>query len=202
MVVRLDLAGRKVGCWKVLRRVERPEGRRQQGSYWLCQCECGREAVIEGGRLNAGRGGKSCKSCFGHGATRGRSTSGTYNSWRGMRERCNSPNHVSYSRYGGRGIKVCERWNLSYQAFLEDMGERPIGASLDRINPDDDYSPENCRWAMVKQQSANTARGTLTDDQKNAIIELVEAGNAARVIAAAVGVTRSHISNIVRREMQ
>jgi hypothetical protein len=114
-----------------------------------------------------------------------------------MRERCISPNHASYSRYGGRGIKVCDRWIRSFPNFLEDMGDRPKGMSLDRINPDLGYSPENCRWATVKQQSTNTVRGAMTDEQKVAIIEIYKSGISARLIADAVGISRGTVSALV-----
>jgi len=80
-----------------------------------------------------------------------------YRAWKGMRERCNYKNHKDYMGYGGRGIKVCERWN-SFSNFLEDMGERPPKYSLDRINNDGDYEPTNCRWTDIKTQSKNTRK--------------------------------------------
>ena len=79
---------------------------------------------------------------------------GVYKSWISLRRRCNSPTYSNYHNYGGRGITVCERWN-KFENFYADMGDRPEGASIDRINNDGNYEPNNCRWATHSQQMKN-----------------------------------------------
>lgn len=78
----------------------------------------------------------------------------TYNCWKDMRKRCNNPNATRYERYGGRGIKVCERWN-SFENFLADMGEAGPGMSMERIDYDGNYEPSNCKWIPRARQSSN-----------------------------------------------
>jgi hypothetical protein len=79
---------------------------------------------------------------------------GAYSSWRGMKERCNRPGSAYFHLYGGRGIRVCERW-WTFENFLADMGERPDGKSLDRVDPNGNYEPANCRWATPLEQTHN-----------------------------------------------
>jgi hypothetical protein len=139
------------------------DGVRDKKRHFIFRCDCGVEKSIKIALIMAGST-RSCgclraesmanrKTSLKHGEAAKRTPE--YRSWRAMRTRCENPNHHAYSKYGGRGIKVCERWK-DYPNFLADMGRRPtLDHSLDRIDPDGNYEPNNCRWATSKQQINN-----------------------------------------------
>lgn len=120
-----------------------------------------------------------------------------YSSWHNMKQRCNNPNDKDYIRYGKRGITVCERWN-SFDNFLEDMGERPKGTTLDRIDNSKGYYPENCRWATKKEQTHNS-RVVKLDYQK--VVEIRRFYSKGAItqtkLALYYGVDQSVISRVL-----
>jgi hypothetical protein len=119
---------------------------------WNCICECGKAAIIEGNRLRSGKT-KSC-GCL-RKTQNGLSQSSIYNVWISMIHRCCNENSTGYKNYGARGISVCKRWINSFEAFYEDMGNKPDGLTLDRIDVNGNYNKDNCRWATTKVQSNN-----------------------------------------------
>lgn len=151
-----DLSGLNFGRWVVLSRAEKKD---HGHVFYNCRCECGSLKTLRGSMLTSGASG-SC-GCLRNELTSSRSGthrltgSLTYRSWRSMRDRCLNKAHHNYPRYGGRGITICPEWD-DFEAFLADMGERPSQEyTIDRIDVNRNYAPDNCRWADAKAQGLN-----------------------------------------------
>lgn len=156
----IDLSGNKFGRLTVLSPIKNKHGHYS----WKCRCECGNVSVVTGCSLSTGSA-RSC-GCLRRDTTRivrtthGESSQGKrtseYRTWISMKRRCDNRNCREYKNYGGRGIQVCKRWSLSFELFLHDMGRRPPGLLLERINNDGHYEPGNVRWATRSEQMRNT----------------------------------------------
>lgn len=161
-----DMVGRRYGRLEVVEFYGSKKGQRR----WLCRCDCGGTAVVQTSHLVSGNN-RSCgclhieaakknikpllRRRLRHGHTQlGKTPSPTYQSWRKMIQRCTNPKTKYFGMYGGRGIKVCASWRV-FENFLLDMGERPNGKTLDRIDTNGDYCKSNCAWKTPHEQNRN-----------------------------------------------
>lgn len=168
-----DITGERFGRWTVISKAV--PGTKTQRARWLCRCECGAEKIVSAGGL-VGRKSASC-GCYRNevtGATQwkhGQRKTRAHITWMLMRQRCSNPNNPGYANYGGRGIKVCDRWS-DFSNFLSDMGPRPKGMYIDRIDNNGHYEPSNCRWVTKSENNGN---------RRNCV--LIEHGGKTKTIA-------------------
>ena len=160
-----DLTGERFG--RLL--VQRKDGyNKHHQLYWLCECDCGNYKLVLGSLLRNGMT-QSCGCLHKEvtsqvSSTHGMTRSPIYSLWHSMMDRCHLPTSHAFSRYGGRGISVCERWH-SFENFYADMGNKPEGMSLERIDNDGDYCPDNVRWASAKVQANNRKSNVVLEYQ-------------------------------------
>ena len=165
---------------------------------WLCLCDCGTKRPVNGGNLrkqlslSCGCASKAIK--HGHARSSGRRSS-EYNIWAQMLWRCDSPKAAFYNRYGGRGIKVCDRWR-TFANFIADVGRRPSHLyTLDRLDVNGNYESGNCRWATAEEQMQNQRRTKLTP-QKIIAIRAVATSLNRHELAEKYGVCPHMIDNV------
>lgn len=187
-----DLTGQRFGRLVVLGYV----GSVKRRTHWLCRCDCGKESVAAGGNLRSGIT-QSCGCLHSELLIRSNTTHGMahrtpeYRSWTAMLTRCTNPNSPNYPNYGGRGISVCDRWR-SFENFYADMGPRPDGCSVDRIDVNGNYEPDNCRWA-TKATQANNTRANIPLTHNGRTMNLAE---WARESGISVGALRRRIFDL------
>ena len=165
----IDLLGQKFGRWTV---IKREKNNKNNERVWLCQCECGHIAIVRGRDLITGKS-KSC-GCYRNEVTSNRTSTHNlsknklYKLFYGIKQRCYEVNHKSYKYYGGKGIKICDEWLNDFQKFYDwsvangyDKNAKYGECTIDRIDTNKDYSPENCRWVSMNIQNKNKGNNRL-----------------------------------------
>lgn len=156
-----DLQGLRFG--KLLVRQLCAERTSKGGTRWKCSCDCGNESTVDGTNLSSGNT-MSCGCLRNEKKTKHNlCKTAVYEVWCSMKNRVFNINAQSFRNYGGRGVTVCDRWNVSFQNFMDDMGPRPKGGTLERRDNNNGYSKDNCHWATAKEQANNRRTNVLVD---------------------------------------
>lgn len=181
-----DLNGERFGWLTVLGTDDSPHN--HPGQFWICKCDCGKEIVVRGDGLTSGHT-KSCGCKNKRSTKHNKSHIKLYSIWKGMKQRCNNANNPYYKHYGMRGIKLCNEWNDDFESFYKwsiDNGYKD-GLTIDRINNDGLYEPDNCRWATRVEQQANR--------RNTAFISYNGETHTIREWSEITGINQSTISN-------
>lgn len=191
-----DLTGRRFGRLVVISHFTRPRSNGLLRQYWECLCDCGVTTDVRGDGLIGGDYISCGCAAIDKVSTHRGSKTPEYRSWSGIIQRCLNPKSPSFHNYGGRGIKICRRWRISFANFLADMGPRPGHEySIERKNNSRHYTPSNCIWATPKQQSRNTRRTKLSE-KKVANIRRQRGAVHAKVLAEQYGVALGTIRRV------
>lgn len=176
-----DFTGKKIGSLQVLSL----ERKRKNGyAVWKCLCDCGnicyKKSTYLKSHPSCGCVGK--KNMIEKNKKHGMVNSKEYNSWQSAKQRCTNKNNKDYKDYGGKGIKMCNEWLGSFEQFFEDMGERPVGCTLDRIDRNSNYEPSNCRWANIFTQNHNKRSRNENDKENYRNIRKMDYGYVVKII--------------------
>lgn len=204
---KVEMIGKKFNMLTVLAEA----GRTKAGNIiYKCLCSCGEVKNIDGVSIRRGHT-KSCgclliESCTKNGLkrkTHGQSykKEGIYHIWQSLKARCLNESNGSYMNYGGRGITVCDRWRNSFESFSEDMGQRPKGFTIDRIDTNGNYQPDNCRWATNADQCQNKRNNVLNSRDVDKIrLDYSIEKETYKSIADRHGISVSTVGNVIRNE--
>lgn len=208
MATKINLINQRFGRLTVIKPIGNTK---DYQTIWMCLCDCGNYKNVKGGNLKSGNT-TSCgcysrellnknKYCMTHGNACKNNISPEFKAWDSIIQRCTNPKNKSYKNYGSRGIKVCDRWleKNGFINFLADIGKRPEGYTLDRINNDGNYEPGNCRWTTWRQQERNRRNNKLTALQVIEIRRITD--KTQNEIALKFNVTQSHINRILNNKV-
>jgi hypothetical protein len=196
----IDVTGKQFNQLTVISKTDKRSA--GGGVLWKCKCTCGNVTCVEGQSLRTGHT-KSCGRChptnFKHG-NYSNGGSSIYNIWTAMISRCCNKNNSAYERYGGRGIKVCERW-LTFENFIVDMGPRPAKLTVERIDNNKGYDPENCKWDTRRVQARNKTSTKLTLDDAIQIVILRKEGLTYKEIGLRYSIGLDHAWQVCKGKL-